>query len=137
MPHDAGPGHNHPHADHLHSHLTPEDEAADLQVLTTQFIDGFVTAADKASYLKLAGVPFEIDGSAGAKELKLVDVELSTNWQVGTASPSFGSSELSYLSFPGEMVGERTNMTLVYVSIDEKVTTDIRDFVKRMQPGMT
>lgn len=58
-PHD----HNHPHdADHLHSHMHHHDEAADLQVLAAQFIDGFVKAADKTSYLKLAGVPFERPG---------------------------------------------------------------------------
>ena len=124
-----GHGHNHADADHLHSHLHAEDHAADLQVLTAQFIDGFVQAADKASYLKLAGVPFERPGQGGAKALKLVDVELKTEWQVGTASPSFGSRELSYLPFPGEMVRERTNMALVYVSMDEKVSLDIRSFL--------
>ncbi|MEZ5721452.1 MAG: hypothetical protein R3D59_07180 [Paracoccaceae bacterium] len=124
-----GHGHNHADADHLHSHLHAEDHAADLQVLTAQFIDGFVQAADKASYLKLAGVPFEPPGQGGAKALKLVDVELKTEWQVGTASPSFGSRELSYLPFPGEMVRERTNMALVYVSMDEKVSLDIRAFL--------
>jgi agmatinase len=60
-PHD----HNHSHADHLHSHLTPEDEAADLQVLTAQFIDGFVAAKDKQAYLRLAGVPLERPGKTG------------------------------------------------------------------------
>ena len=124
-----GHGHNHAHGDHLHSHLHAEDHAADLQVLTAQFIDGFVQAADKASYLKLAGVPFERPGQGGAKALKLVDVELKTEWQVGTASPSFGSRELSYLPFPGEMVRERTNMALIYVSMDEKVSLDIRAFL--------
>lgn len=125
-PHD----HNHPHdADHLHSHMHHHDEAADLQVLAAQFIDGFVKAADKTSYLKLAGVPFERPGQGGAKELKLVDVELTTDWQVGTASPSFGSRELSYLPFPGEMVRERTNMSLIYVSMDEKSVLDLRDFL--------
>lgn len=143
MPHDHGPhghhhhhhhdhaphghGHNHAHGDHLHSHMHHEDEAADLQVLAAQFIDGFVQAADKTSYLKLAGVPFERPGQGGAKALKLVDVELRTEWQVGTASPSFGSRELSYLPFPGEMVRERTNMALIYVSMDEKSALDIRD----------
>jgi hypothetical protein len=121
--------HNHHHPDHLHSHLTPEDEAADLQVLTAQFIDGFVQARDKAAYLKLAGVPLERPGKAGPSTLKLVDVELKTEWQVGTASPSFGTRELSYLPFPGEMVRERTNMSLVYVSLDEKDKLDIRDFL--------
>ncbi|NIZ08410.1 hypothetical protein [Pseudooceanicola sp. HF7] len=126
-PHD----HNHPHeADHLHSHMHDRDEAADLQVLTAQFIDGFVSAADKASYLKLAGVPLERPGKGGDTALKLVDVELKTEWQVGTASPSFGAAELSYLPFPGQMVTERTNMSLVYVSMREKVLWDIRDFLR-------
>ena len=131
MPHDivnGHIGHNHDH-DHLHSHLKPEDEAADLPVLATQFIDGFVQAADKAAYLKLAGVPMERPSKGGDKALKLVDVELKTEWQVGTASPSFGSRELSYLPFPGEMIAERTNMSLVYVSMDEKSLLDIRDFL--------
>ncbi len=140
MPHDHshhhdhdhahhGHGHNHAHGDHLHSHMHHEDEAADLQVLATQFIDGFLQAADKTSYLKLAGVPFERLGAGGATALKLIDVELKTDWQVGTASPSFGSRELSYLPFPGQMVQERTNMSLVYVSMDEKSVLDIRDFL--------
>ena len=124
-----GHGHNHAHSDHLHSHMHHEDAAADLQVLATQFIDGFLQAADKTSYLKLAGVPFERPSKNGAKALKLIDVELTTDWQVGTASPSFGSRELSYLPFPGEMVQERTNMSLIYVSLDEKSTLDIRDFL--------
>ncbi|MEL7104795.1 MAG: hypothetical protein AAGM21_02675 [Pseudomonadota bacterium] len=131
MPHDivnGHIGHNHDH-DHLHSHLKPEDEAADLQVLTAQFIEGFVQATDKMAYLKLAGVPFEKPGAGGDTALKLVDVELKTEWQVGTASPGFGSRELSYLPFPGDMVSERTNMSLVYVSIDEKQLTDIRAFL--------
>lgn len=127
--HPHGPGHNHADAEHLHSHMHHHDDAADLQVLATQFIDGFLQASDKTSYLKLAGVPFERASKDGAKALKLVDVELTTDWQVGTASPSFGSRELSYLPFPGEMVQERTNMSLIYVSLDEKSVLDIRDFL--------
>ncbi|MEM6483151.1 MAG: hypothetical protein AAF681_15005 [Pseudomonadota bacterium] len=131
MPHDivnGAIGHNHAH-DHLHSHLPPEDAVADLQALASQFIDGFVQAGDKTAYLRLAGVPFERPGQGGETALKLVDVQLTTEWQVGTASPSFGSRELSYLPFPGEMVRERINMSLVYVSMDEKSTLDIRDFL--------
>lgn len=139
MPHDivnGHIGHNHAH-DHLHSHLPPEDEAAELRVLATQFIEGFVQAADKTAYLRLAGVPFERLGKDGETSLKLVDVSLTNEWQVGTASPSFGSRELSYLPFPGEMVQERTNMSLVYVSMDEKSLLDIRDFLAhRREHGM-
>ncbi|MFK7869337.1 MAG: hypothetical protein AB8B58_08865 [Roseobacter sp.] len=133
MPHDivnGHIGHNHDHPDHLHSHLPPEDEAAELQVLATQFIDGFIQAADKTAYLRLAGVPFERPGKGGEKALKLVDVDLKTEWQVGTASPSFGSRDLSYLPFPGEMVSARTNMGFVYVSIEERDVLDLRDFLQ-------
>ena len=127
MPHDFPHTHNQAQADHLHSHMHHADEAADLQVLATQFIDGFIEAKDKTSYLKLASIPFERPSASGSKALKLVDVQLKTEWQVGTASPSFGSRELSYLPFPGEMVRERVNMSLVYVSLDEKCLLDIRD----------
>ena len=137
MPHDHSHphGHTHPHdhnyadADHLHSHMHHADAAAELQVLTDQFIDGFAAAKDKMAYLRIAGVPLEIPGPAGGPTMKLVDVQLTTEWQVGTASPSFGSRELSYLPYPGEMVTERTNMGFVYVSLDQKLTRDLRSFL--------
>ena len=105
------------------------DAAAELQVLTAQFIDGFVQAADKMAYLRLAGVPLEKPGTDGGPSMKLVDVKLTTEWQVGSAAPSFGSQELSYLPFPGEMIDGRTNMDLVYVSLKEKHLHDIRHFL--------
>lgn len=137
MPHDHPHGHHHhPHThnhddadDHLHSHMHETDNAAELQVLAAQFIEGFKQAGDKMSYLRLAGVPLERSHGDGPVQ-KLVDVNLTTEWQVGTASPSFGSRELSYLPFPGEMVTERTNMGFVYVSIDAKSVVDLRDFLK-------
>ncbi|MEM9433923.1 MAG: hypothetical protein AAGA12_08370 [Pseudomonadota bacterium] len=133
MPHDivnGHIGHNHAHGDHLHSHMPDADKAQELQVLTEQFIDGFVAAKDKMSYLRLAGVPLEIAASDGGPNLKLVDVQLTTEWQVGTASPSFGSQELSYLPYPGDMVTERTNMGFIYVSLRAKQTVDLRSFLK-------
>ncbi|MEE4188540.1 MAG: hypothetical protein V2I76_08865 [Roseobacter sp.] len=129
MPHDHPHNHNHADADHLHSHMHDQDEAADIQVLTDQFIDGFTAAKDKMAYLKIAGVPLEIGGPDGGPSMKLVDVQLTTEWQVGTASPSFGSTELSYLPYPGEMVTERTNMNFVYVSLKAKTMTDLRSFI--------
>lgn len=137
MPHDDphhqhhhGDNHSHDPADHLHSHLAEADTAEELHVLTTQFIDGFVAAKDKMSYLRIAGVPLEIAAPAGGPTMKLVDVKLTTEWQVGTASPSFGSRELGYLPYPGPMVTERTNMGLVYVSLDAKHVTDLRNFLQ-------
>ena len=125
-PHPHGHGHNHAHGDHLHSHMHGEDPAGDLQVLATEFIDGFTTARDKSAYLELAGIPREIADDGGGPTLKLVDVRLSTEWQVGTASPSFGSAELSYLAFPGEMIRERANLEFIYVSSQRKLSVDLR-----------
>ena len=74
MPHDivgGHIGHNHAHY-HLHSHLPPEDEAAELQVLATQFIDGFVEAKDKMAYLRLAGVPLERQPAGGGAAMKQI-----------------------------------------------------------------
>ncbi len=126
----GGHGHNHESAWHLHSHMDDVDQAEDLHVLTSQFIDGFREAKDKAAYLRIAGVPLEIPDENGGPPLKLIDVTVSTEWQVGTASPSFGSRELSYLPFPGEMIAERTNLGFVYVSLDAKRVVDLRDFLK-------
>ncbi|MEO0387976.1 MAG: hypothetical protein AAF281_10670 [Pseudomonadota bacterium] len=137
MPHDLS-GHN-AAADHLLSHPHRDEHAEDLQILATEFIDSFCRAADKSAYLELAGIPREIPDSAGGAPLKLVDVRLSTDWQVGTASPSFGSSELSYLPFPGPMIEERTNMHFVYVSLHRREAVDLRDHLRRRlapaQPG--
>lgn len=137
MPHDIVNGHighiGHNHSrdgEHLHSHMPDADRAEELKVLTTQFIDGFSDAKDKMAYLRLAGVPLEKADPEGGPTLKLVDVTLTTEWQVGTASPSFGSKELSYLPYPGPMVTERTNMGLVYVSLHTKHVEDVRSFVK-------
>lgn len=134
MPHDildGHIGHNHAQGDHLHSHLPDADKADELKVLTAQFIDGFVAAKDKMSYLRLAGVPLEIDAPGFGPKMKLVDVQLTTEWQVGTASPSFGSRELSYLPYPGDMVTERTNLGFVYVSLETKQVNDLRSFLQQ------
>lgn len=99
--------------------------------MSAQFIDGFLQARDKTSYLRLAGIPFERDGKDGPGSLKLVDVQVTTEWQVGTASPGFGTRQLSYLPFPGEMVKDRTNLSFIYVSISEKQVMDLRVFLDR------
>lgn len=133
--HGHSHAHNHDPAGHLHSHMAPEDEAADLQVLCAQFIEGFRDASDKAAYLRLAGIPLELSDAKGGAPLKLVDVRITSEWQVGTASPSFGSRELSYLPFPGEMVTERTNMAFLYVSLDRREEADLRGFLRERLPA--
>ncbi|MEL6977471.1 MAG: hypothetical protein AAGM38_02185 [Pseudomonadota bacterium] len=142
MPHDH-PSHPHPAghngpsdpAHHLHSHMTPEDEAAELQALSAQFIEGFAAASDKAAFLRIAGVPLEIESETGGAKLKLVDVSVTSQWQVGAASPAFGSAELAYLPYPGEMIRERTNCALTYVSLTERRDMDLRAFLSAGRAG--
>jgi len=123
--------HNHHHADHLHSHAhgdSERDRPEELKALTTAFVEGFRSAADKTSYLRLAGVPFERTGRDGLK-MHLVDATIMANWQIGTASPAFGSRELSYLPYPGNMVTGRETMSFVYVSLTEREDVDISAFL--------
>lgn len=128
----AGAGHNHvgPPPEHLHSHMHGDDAADDLRDLATAFIEGFRSADDKTSFLRLAGVPFELEDDTGAPTLKLVEVQLSNAYQVATASPAFGTPDLVYLPFHGSMVRDRTDMTFVYVSLFERRDVDLLEFLR-------
>ncbi|MFZ2099828.1 MAG: hypothetical protein WAU86_04615 [Oricola sp.] len=128
--HHHGPGHNHAHGDHLHSHVGADvarERAEELKTLATAFVEGFRAAADKTSFLRLAGIPFSMKGADGLT-MHLVDAKIESNWQIGTASPAFGSRELVYLPYPGKMVTERETMVFTYVSLSERrdaVLTDL------------
>jgi len=142
MPHDHPHHHHHAQAhayghnhdgghDHLRSHpIGPGGpaNAAELQTLAASFIDGFRQAADKTSYLRIAGVPFQRDGADGLT-LNLVDAEIQSNWQLGSASPGFASRELVYMPYPGKMVRERERMTFTYVSLTERLDVDLLEFL--------
>lgn len=128
--HDDTRGHNHQHNhehDHLHSHVhgnSGAEQREELQTLATQFVQGFREAKDKTSYLRLANIEFHREGKDGLT-MHLVDAKITSNWQVGTASPAFGSRELVYMPFPGEMVSERETMTFTYVSLTERDDVDL------------
>jgi len=126
--HDGHAGHNHPIGHELASHLHGEGEREDLAALAEAFIDGFRTAEDKTSYLRLAGVPDAINGPDGLAR-RLVDVTISDGFQVATASPGFGSRDLVYLPYPGAMVRPRTNLTLTYVSLSGRSDVDLLAFL--------
>lgn len=133
--HHPGPGHNVPETD-LHSHLAGHDERnryRELQALATAFIDAFQKADDKTSYLRLAGIPVSLPGPDGLEQY-LVDVSITAEFQVATASPGFGSRELVHLPFPGSMVRERTRMTFAYVSLTGRRDVDLLDVLDARFP---
>jgi len=135
--HPHGHGHNGAPADHLHSHpghlhAHGGGDAAlreRIEDLCAAFIDGFAEAGDKVSFLRLAGIPFEIEGADGLA-MKLVDVAIRSDYQVGTASPGFASRELVYLPFAGTMVRERTRLDLVYVSLTERRDVPLAEVIR-------
>ena len=132
--HDHGPGHNHAGEGHHHLHSHPHGpggagDVDELKALAASLIDGFRNADDKTSFLRIAGIPFRIDGGGGPT-LNLVDAAIVSNWQIGTASPGFASRELVYLPFPGDMVRSRETMTFTYVSLEERRDIDLLDLIR-------
>lgn len=134
--HAHGPGHNHAHGHELHSHPRADHRADEIRALAATFVDGFRSAEDKTSYLRLAGVPDSIPGPDGLAR-RLVDITISDGYQVATASPGFGTRELVYLPFPGAMIAPRTTLVMTYVSLTGRSDVDLVDFLAgRFRPEM-
>lgn len=102
-----------------HDHPQAEGESEDAaRLLEAAFIDGFRAAADKASFLRLAGIPNEIRGTHG-QAWKLVEVQVADRFEVGGVSPGFASPELVHHPFPGAMVRSTTSLRFVYRTLTE------------------
>lgn len=141
MPHDFGDGHHHHHdhshahhghnggGEHFHSHMHEDGEEQEVAALAAEFVSSFRDAEDKAAFLSLAGIPREMASQTGGPTLKLVDARETTEWQVGTASPAFGTRELSYLPYSGDLIKERSRFDLTYVSILERRDIRIEEII--------
>ena len=92
------------------------------------FVEGFRSAEDKTSYLRLAGIPFSRTGPDGLV-MHLVDAGISSNWQIGTASPAFASRELVYMPYPGKMVTGREEMIFTYVSLTHRADVPLGELI--------
>ena len=104
MPHDPDRGH--------------DDGGENATLLEAVFIEGFRGASDKAGFLRLSGIPHELPGEDGVS-LKLVEVRIADHFEVGAATPGFGTSELVYHPFPGSMVRGTTRLRFLYCSLRE------------------
>jgi hypothetical protein len=94
--------------------MRKEEQAA----LESAFADGFRQARDKQGFLRLAQIPLELEG-AGQAGLKLMQVVIEEAFDVGRASPGFGSRELVYHPLPGNLVTTQSQLRFRYVSADE------------------
>jgi hypothetical protein len=120
----AGAGHNHaqplrgsvqwqtPHlpADHEHEDGPREP---DLDLVEMAFVEGFATAKDPASFLRLARIPFEAADAGGAK-LVLLRVESDAVTDVGALMPQLGGGAMRYDPLPVRMVTHRRKLRFVY-----------------------
>jgi hypothetical protein len=117
-----GPGHNHPHAqrapvqwqtphqpDGATTTVSPEP---DLDKVEAAFVDGFVTAPDPTSFLRLARIPFEfaVDGAS----MKLLRVEIDALTDVGSLTPHLGGGSFRYDPLPASLVSHRRRLRFVY-----------------------
>ncbi len=119
---------------HSHVHANPDTERLHrLQALAAAFIEGFRKAEDKPAFIELSQVATKRAGSDGLT-MHLVDARVETNWQLGTASPAFGSRELVHLPYPAAMIRERETMTFTYVSLTERQDIDIITLLEEAQP---
>src|SRR5450631_3713702 len=118
----AGAGHNHaqpartvqwqtphkPNAESDNDHREP-----DLDLVEMAFVEGFATAKDPASFLRLARIPFEAVGAQGAK-LVMLRVESDAVTDVGALTPQLGGGAMRYDPLPARMVTHRRRLRFVY-----------------------
>jgi hypothetical protein len=91
-----------------HHHHEP-----DLDLVEMAFVEGFATAKDPASFLRLARIPFEAKAPDGSK-LVLLRVESDAVTDVGALMPQLGGGAMRYDPLPARMVTHRRRLRFVY-----------------------
>lgn len=116
----GGLGHNHPGAaaqwqtrhgaaDAFEVKATAED----FDKVESAFVEGFMEASDPTSFLRLAGVPFEIVAPDGAN-LRLLRVEIDAITDVGSVTPHVGGASFRYDPMPATLVSRRRRLGFIY-----------------------
>ena len=122
-----GPGHNHalgpqhvaqwqrPHLDDAAAVAANEDIQweSDLDLVETAFAEGFASAADPTSFLRLAQVPFDASAADGTR-LALLRVEVDAVTDVGSVMPHLGGASFRYDPLPATLVVRRRRLRFVY-----------------------
>jgi hypothetical protein len=120
----GGPGHNRaprprdaaqwqtPHLD-AHRHRTHDHSEPDLDQVEAAFVEGFLTAGDPTSFLRLAGIPFAAKAPDGSR-LVLLRVEIDAVADVGAVTPHLGGGSFRYDPMPKSLVSHRRRLRFVY-----------------------
>jgi hypothetical protein len=88
-------------------------DAPDLDLVETAFVDGFLAAGDATSFLRLASIPFEINPPDGVR-LVLLRVEIDAAADLGSVTPHLGGRSFRYEPLPGSLVSRRRRLRFVY-----------------------
>lgn len=123
--HAHGPGHNHghgpqrvaqwqtPHLPHDHADAPPVHAEPDLDLVESAFVEGFASASDPTSFLRLARIPFDATDAAGTR-MSLLRVETQDATDVGAVMPHLGGGTFRYDPLPAAMVSRRKRLRFVY-----------------------
>jgi hypothetical protein len=102
-----------PHLPHDHVHAEEVPGEPDLDLVEAAFAEGFATASDPTSFLRLAGIPFVAGGADGGR-LGLLRVELDSVTDVGSLTPTLGGGGFRYDPLPAKLVSRRRRLRFVY-----------------------
>jgi hypothetical protein len=123
--HDApGPGHNARRPVQWQTPHRPADEGAphtesepDLDLVEESFLEGFRTASDPVSFLRLAGIPLALRLQDG-RPAHLLRVEEEERTDVGAVSPKLGGGHV-VRPLPAKLVGRRRRLRFIYQADDD------------------
>jgi hypothetical protein len=101
-----------PHRDGAQEVAQPQGEA-DLDLVEAAFVEGFASASDPTSFLRLAHIPFEAVAGDGTR-LALLRVEVDAVTDVGAVTPHLGGASMRFDPLPARMVSRRKRLRFVY-----------------------
>lgn len=96
----------------------------DFDLVEAAFVQGFASASDPTSFLRLAGVPFRARDAAG-RRLCLLRVELEEKVDVGAIAPLLGGAGFRYDPLPARLVSRRRALAFVYAEGERLVRLDL------------
>ncbi|MCS0503148.1 hypothetical protein [Ancylobacter mangrovi] len=91
-----------------HAHVEP-----DLDLVEKAFVEGFGSASDPTSFLRLARIPFDAVTREGAR-VSLLRVETDEATDVGAVMPQLGGGAFRYDPLPASMVSRRRRLRFLY-----------------------
>ena len=86
-----------------------------LILVEQSFVEGFQSASDPTSFLRLAGIPFSGSTDADGKTLESASrPTIDQTTDVGSVTPHLGGQSYRYDPLPAKLVSKRRHLRFVY-----------------------